>query len=71
MNIFSRIGRFYRDGFKQMTWGKSLWILIFIKVIFLFAIMRVFFFKPAMDGKSEAEKIEIVGERLTGTSINE
>jgi len=58
--------RFYVDGFRNMTWGKPLWILIILKLIILFAILRVFFFKPAMAGKTDEEKSEIVGKRLTG-----
>lgn len=55
----------YRDGFKNMTWGKPLVWLILLKAFILFAILRVFFFKPAMAGLSDGEKIEQVGDRLT------
>lgn len=55
----------YRDGFRNMTWGKPLVWLIILKLIILFAILRVFFFKPAMRGLSDQEKSETVGARLT------
>ena len=55
---------FYRDGFKNMTWGRPLWILIFLKVIILFAVLRAFFFQPALAGKTEEQKIEHVGYQL-------
>ena len=58
----------YREGFRNMTWGKPLVWLIVLKLVILFAVMRVFFFKPAMAGMSEQEKIEVVSDRLTGTS---
>ena len=48
-----------------MTWGRPLVLLILLKFFILFAILRVFFFRPAMAGKSEQEKSEIVGENLT------
>lgn len=60
---------FYRDGFRNMTWGRPLWILIILKLIILFGLLRLFFFRPAMAGKSEEEKIEIVGESLTGGNV--
>lgn len=66
---FSSVWRFYRDGFRNMTWGRTLWALIILKVIILFGVLRVFFFKPAMAGKSEDEKIEIVGASLTEGNI--
>lgn len=41
-----KIVRFYWDGFRRMTWGKQLWILIIIKLIIIFGILRLFFFHP-------------------------
>jgi hypothetical protein len=61
----------YRDGFRNMTWGRPLIWLILLKVFILFAILRVFFFKPAMAGMSEREKSEAVGERITQTPHNQ
>ena len=58
------IWKFYRDGFKNMTWGRPLWILIFLKVIILFAVLRAFFFQPVLAGKTEDQKIEHVGYQL-------
>ena len=65
------IWEFYRDGFRNMTWGRPLIWLILLKVFILFAILRVFFFKPAMAGMSDREKSEAVGERITQTPHNQ
>ena len=70
-NVFSMkkiivsIFNFYLDGFKNMTWGKSLWLLIFLKVIILFLVLRMFFFKPVMAGKTDEQKSEYVGSQLS------
>ncbi len=66
--MIKSIWNFYVDGFKNMTWGKPLWILIFLKVIILFAVLRVFFFKPAMSGLTDKEKSEQVGNHLSNPS---
>ena len=58
------IWNFYRDGFKNMTWGRPLWVLIFLKVIILFAVLSAFFFEPVLAGKTEEQKIEHVGYQL-------
>ncbi len=63
--IFSFFASLYGDGFRNMTWGKPLVWLIVLKFFILFAILRVFFFKPAMRGLSDKEKSEVVGSRLT------
>ena len=54
----------YRDGFRNMTWGRPLIWLILLKIFILFAILRVFFFRPAMAGMSEREKSEAVGMKI-------
>lgn len=61
----------YRDGFRNMTWGRPLIWLILLKLFILFAILRVFFFKPAMAGMTEEQKIEQVGGRLTEKTTND
>ena len=55
----------YRDGFKNMTWGKPLIWVILLKIFILFAILRVFFFKPAMRGLTDEQKREQVDSHLT------
>ena len=59
---------FYRDGFRNMTWGRPLIWLILLKVFILFAILRVFFFKPVLAGLSDEERSQVVGERITGNT---
>lgn len=43
--LFRKIADLYIDGFKSMTVGKKLWILIIVKLIIIFAILKVFFFR--------------------------
>ncbi|MBE6246882.1 MAG: DUF4492 domain-containing protein [Bacteroidales bacterium] len=63
MNI-KAVWEFYRDGFRQMTWGRPLWALIILKVIILFLVLRMFFFKPAMAGMTDEQRSEQVGTHL-------
>ena len=41
--LFS-IWQFYRDGFRGMKLGRTLWLIILIKLFVLFFILRLFFF---------------------------
>lgn len=70
MKLIGRIWRFYRDGFREMTWGRALWVLVILKLVILFLVLRLFFFKPAMAGRTDKEKSEIVASRITGTDNN-
>ena len=63
--MLKKVWHFYRDGFKNQTWGRPLIWLVILKFFILFAILKVFFFRPAMAGLSDAEKSEAVGETLT------
>jgi len=35
---------FYRNGFRAMTVGRTLWKIIVIKLIVMFAVLKLFFF---------------------------
>ena len=39
-----RIFRFYRDGFRSMTLGRTLWAIIGIKLFVFFFVLKMFFF---------------------------
>ncbi|MBR6972348.1 MAG: DUF4492 domain-containing protein [Bacteroidales bacterium] len=66
MNTFRKVYEFYRDGFRNMEVGKTLWIIILIKLAIMFLILRVFFFRPELSGyDTDAEKAEHVRENLT------
>ena len=39
----SSVWRFYRDSFREMTWGRPLVWLILLKLFIIFAVLRVFF----------------------------
>ena len=44
MTLLQHIYNFYRDGFRSMTVGRKLWLIIFIKLFVMFAILKLFFF---------------------------
>lgn len=59
MNIvhpFRKALRFYIDGFRQMTWGKTLWIIIAVKLFVMFAVLRLFFFQPVLKGTPDQKQ---------------
>lgn len=66
-NLAVRIFRFYRDGFREMTLGKTLWTIILIKLFIMFAILRIFFFPNFLRTNFETpeERADYVGKELT------
>lgn len=59
------VWNFYVEGFRQMTWGRQLWFLIFLKIIILFVVLRAFFFRPILAEMSDEQRIEYIGNQLT------
>lgn len=43
-NFFYRVFDLYYDGFRNMRLGRTLWVIILIKLFIMFAILKVFFF---------------------------
>ena len=61
----------YIDGFKNLTWGKPLWIIILVKLFIMFAVLKVFFFPNVLNSRfdTEEEKSEYVLKELTKNHI--
>lgn len=55
-NVFVRVFSFYRDGFRSMTWGRSLWVIILIKLFVMFAILKLFFFPNFLKSNFETKE---------------
>ena len=65
-----RIWHFYRDGFREMTTGKSLWILLLVKLAIIFLIFKLFFFPDILkrDYDDDTERAEAVRHSLLDPS---
>ena len=66
-----QVFRFYMEGFREMRLGKTLWLIILIKLFIMFFILRLFFF-PNYLGQfdTEAEKEEHVSSELIDRASN-
>ena len=70
-NLSMRIFRFYVEGFRSMTWGRTLWILILIKLFVMFVILKIFFFPRYLNRfDTPAEKEHYVSEELVERALN-
>ncbi len=65
--LFQRIFRFYYEGFRSMTVGRTLWVMILIKLTIMFLILRIFFFPNFLNSNfdSDAERSQYVLQELT------
>ena len=67
MKPITNIIKFYIEGFKNMTIGRTLWIIILIKLFILFVILRIFFFPDFLKTKfdSDTDRSDYVLEELS------
>jgi Na+/H+ antiporter NhaD/arsenite permease-like protein len=66
-NLAVRVFSFYYDGFRSMTIGKKLWIIIIAKLIVFFLILKIFFFPDILKERfsTDRERSEYVIDELT------
>lgn len=64
--VLTRVWRFYRDGFREMTVGRWLWALIIIKLFVIFFIFKLFFFPNLLerDYSTDEERARAVRSSL-------
>ncbi|MGI6324063.1 MAG: DUF4492 domain-containing protein [Bacteroidales bacterium] len=63
---------FYYEGFRDMSWwGKRAWIIIIIKLIIIFAVLRIFFFPDFLrkNFDDDKQRSEYILDQIT--SLNE
>ena len=59
-------------GFKNMTLGKTLWIIVIVKLIIMFLILKPFFFPNFLNSKfdDDKSKSDYVNTQLIDKAIN-
>ena len=68
--ILVRMYQFYLEGFREMKLGKTLWLIILVKLFIMFFILKLFFF-PNYLGQfdSDSKKEEHVSGELINRAI--
>lgn len=66
-SFLDRTADLYVDGFRNMTIGRKLWILIIIKLIVFFVILKIFFFPDVLGTNydNDVQRADAVRESLT------
>ena len=54
----------YYDGFRRMTLGRTLWVIIAIKLFIMFAILKVFFFPNFLKEHAQGDESGYVATEL-------
>ena len=54
--LAQKVFNLYYDGFRSMTLGRKLWLIIFIKLFIMFIVFKQFFFRDFLKARFETEK---------------
>ena len=67
-----RVVKFYRDGFRSMTLGKTLWKIILVKLFIMFAVLKLFFFPDFLSTQfsTDEQRADYVMEQITAPAKN-
>ena len=62
-----RIFRFYLQGFRSMTLGRTLWMIILFKLFIMFFVLKLFFFPNFLNTRfgTDAERADYVLDMIT------
>jgi hypothetical protein len=65
-SFWARVVDLYVDGFRSMTVGKTLWLIIAIKLFVFFVIIKILFFPNFLASKSDTDdgKAQYVREQV-------
>jgi hypothetical protein len=65
--MMQRIMRFYLDGFRGMVLGRTLWLVILLKLLVMFAVLKPFFFTNVLktNYETDAERADYIINTLT------
>ena len=61
-----RVWNFYYEGFRSMTVGKTLWMIILVKLFIFFVVMKMLFFPNILkrDFNTDEERADHVRNEL-------
>ena len=70
MNVtkaIKNVWNFYYEGFRSMTIGKTLWVIILLKLFIFFVVIKLLFFPNILkrDYSTDEERADAVRKELT------
>ena len=64
-----RVYDLYYEGFKNMTIGRTLWVVILVKLFIIFAVLKVFFFPNFLKEHALGDEADYVATELTDRAL--
>ena len=69
MNTIQRIWKLYYEGFRSMTLGRTLWLVILVKLFVIFVVLKVFFFPDYIkEHANKGQEAEFVSKQILNSN---
>lgn len=65
-----RIYDLYSEGFRNMTLGRTLWTIVLVKLFFIFAVLKVFFFPNFLKEHAQGDEAGYVATEFAERAVN-
>lgn len=63
-SLLYRVFDLYYDGFRNMKLGRTLWAIIIVKLIIIFAVLKVFFFPNFLKEHAQGDEAGYVATQI-------
>ena len=63
-SLLYRVFDLYYDGFRNMKLGRTLWAIIIVKLIIIFAVLKVFFFPNFLKEHAQVDEAGYVATQI-------
>ena len=63
-SLLYRVFDLYYDGFRNMKLGRALWAIIIVKLIIIFAVLKVFFFPNFLKEHAQGDEAGYVATQI-------
>ena len=71
MAMIRQIISFYHDGFKSMRLGKTLWLVVIVKLVVIFAVLKLFLMPDILQERADGNEADYVSTQIIKRMNNE
>ncbi len=70
-SMIRQVINFYRDGFKNMRLGKTLWLVVIVKLVIIFAVIKLLFMPDILSERADGNEADYVSTQIIKKVNNE
>lgn len=68
--MIKQIVSFYHDGFTSMRLGKTLWVVVIVKLAIIFFVLKLFLMPNILHERADGHEADYVSSQITGRIVD-